>query len=202
MYNALTHTFACHRLLRYLARALVALGHYSEAAKALELYLELFSKSKETDPSKVARTLRRFRRAEAGVEVDPDDEKVGETEKEVEDEGESDFDSDEQFIRTAVLAVRVFCRYLDKPDKAVEFAEKARKVFDAENSPLKGDAALESKIEEALGLAVGAQAAKGACCRSGRESSRADLKHNRRQPFHSSCISCYRTLSPPKGSRP
>ncbi|ORY62875.1 hypothetical protein BCR35DRAFT_334838 [Leucosporidium creatinivorum] len=137
MYRALTHTFATHRLLRHLSRALVALGSHSEAAKSLSLYLDLFSKSKETDPRKVARELRRFRAAEAGEEqvdekVELDGEKEGEHE-----EGESDFDSDEQFVRTAVWATRVFVRNLGEPQRGLEFARKAREVFDASGEGIK-----------------------------------------------------------------
>lgn len=163
MYRALTHTFGTHRLLRHLSRALVALGSHSEAAKSLSLYLELFSKSKETDPRKVARELRRFRAAEAkGEELD---EKADETGEEEGEPGESDFDSDEQFVRTAVWATRVFIRNLGQPERGLEFAKKAREVFDETKEAIKDDQNLESRIEGALGVAIGAMAAKGGSSR-------------------------------------
>ncbi|KAK4058229.1 hypothetical protein OIO90_000968 [Microbotryomycetes sp. JL221] len=155
MYNALTHTFQSHRLLRHLSRALVALGRHEEAGKALKLYFELFNKSKETDPTIVAREMRKFRQAEHN-----NGSTTMETDKDTRQDVESDADSDYQFVETVTFAVRVFVKYLDEPDRAVEMAKRAREIFDDEKSELKGDAKLESKLERALGIALGAQAAK------------------------------------------
>ncbi|KAM0793005.1 hypothetical protein ACM66B_000498 [Microbotryomycetes sp. NB124-2] len=164
MYNALTHTFQSHRLLRHVARALVALGRHEEAGKALRLYFELFNKSKETDPTVVAREMRKFRDSEKKDQSDADTFAAEKDEADKVDgrgdELENDADTDEQFVETIVFAVRVFVKYLDDPDFAVEMAERARKLFDDEKSALKGNAKLESKLERTIGIALGAKAAK------------------------------------------
>lgn len=163
MYNALTHTFQSHRLLRHLARALVALGRHKEAGKALRLYFELFNKSKETDPTVVAREMRKFRDAEKKGEKGAD---TFEREREKVQDGdtepiENDADTDRQFVETMAFAVRVFVKFLDDPPRAVDMIKRARDIFDEDKSGLKGDTRLEAKIERALGVALGARAAKG-----------------------------------------
>ncbi|KAK4054711.1 hypothetical protein OIV83_000635 [Microbotryomycetes sp. JL201] len=163
MYNALTHTFQSHRLLRHLARALVALGRHDEAGKALRLYHELFNKSKETDPTVVAREMRKFRetekRGETGADAFAGEKQSAESKGQAE-EFENDADTDRQFVETVAFAVRVFVKYLDDPAFAVDMAKRARQLFDDERSKLKGDAKLESQLERTLGIALGARAAK------------------------------------------
>lgn len=205
MYHALTHTFASHRLLRHLARGLVALGEYEEAGKALELYRELWEKSRETDPRKVARELRRFRR-EGGSEGEKEKVEV----EEEESEGEDDFDDARQFVGVAVFAVRVFCRYLGRPERGLIFARRAREELDKEEGDegLKADKVLEGRVEEALGVAIGALAAKGALCfcLPDTETSRADAsprrtRTSRSQPPHPTLVTLDRPHPPPKSAR-
>lgn len=159
MYNALTHTFQSHRLLRYLSRALVALGRHDEAGKALRLYLDLFDKSKETDPTKINRELKKFH----GTNGDQGEKVSSSNAGTLDSAGESDTDTDAQFVDTMVFAVRVFCKYLDDPATGLKLAQRAKEVFEkSEGDTLKGDQRLESRLERALGVALGASTAKGA----------------------------------------
>jgi tetratricopeptide (TPR) repeat protein len=187
MYNALTHTFQSQRLLRHLARALVARGSHVEAGKAINLYVELFDKCRQTDAAQVAKDLRRLRRNsisqrgedEHRVQVDGEKEKNGE-EEEGEDKG-SDIDSDREFVRTLTFGTRLFCKYLGDPRRGWELASRAREVFDEKkDETLVEDKGEESRIERALGVALGALTAKGKSdlCGSRGRICYADLAHS------------------------
>lgn len=146
MYNALTHTFQSQRLLRHLARALVALGSYVEAGKAVDLYVDLWDKSKETDAKAVAREM-------AGGEVK-------EAEEEVVVVDEADVDEDRQFVEFAVWGTRVFERLLRREGRAFEIAERVKEVVDAD-ATLKEDSKLGEVVERALGVTLGSLVRKG-----------------------------------------
>lgn len=174
LYNALTHTFQSQRLLRHLVRVLTTKGSYSEAGKALKLYVELFDKARETDAAQVARDVRKFRGkahvekhhhektpSEGGGEKAPAE--AEEEEEPVDLEEDFDIDSDRDFVRTLTFGTRVFCKYLDDPAAGLKLAKRARAVFDEKKDPaLAADKSEESRIERALGVALGALTAKGA----------------------------------------
>jgi len=182
MYNALTHTFQSQRLLRYLVRSLTVAERYEEAGKALKLYFELWEKARETDAKGVAREMKSLRR-KAGVESNTsnrsregttewvkvgDDEKGRESVKEkVEEEGEvqdgHDMDSDREFIELGSFGVRLLCRYLENPGEALRLSRKMKEVFEeGKEEGLKEDRKLNSLVEMAMGISLGALAAKGA----------------------------------------
>ncbi|KAL8277048.1 hypothetical protein RQP46_010582 [Phenoliferia psychrophenolica] len=166
MYNALSHTFQSQRLLRHLIYALTSKASYSEAGKALTLYLELFDKARETDAAQVARDVRKFRTransAAAGQppQLEPHSSPLVDK-KEGADGEEFDIDSDRLFVRTLTFGVRVVCKYLDDPVKGLKMARRARAIFDeGKDAKLKEDKVEESRIERALGVALGALTAK------------------------------------------
>lgn len=172
MYNALTHTFQSHRLLRHLARALVALGRHDEAGKAIRLYLDLFNKSKETDPEKVNRELRKYREPADGDRGEKGgfDEKSSKSGRslngDVTDEQgrrhtSTDTDHDAHFIETMSFGVRLFSKYLNDPATALTLAKRGREVLDASEDSVKSENVLESRVERALGVALGSLTAKG-----------------------------------------
>ncbi|KDE09737.1 hypothetical protein MVLG_00139 [Microbotryum lychnidis-dioicae p1A1 Lamole] len=154
MYNALTHTFQSHRLLRHLARALVALGQYDEAGKAVRLYFELWNKARETDAVQVAKDIRRLR-GESAPRLEHDDDR--------EDRYANDFDPDRDFVETAAWGSRLFCKYINDPKFGLELAKRAREIFDEKKDrQLAEDKVVLSKIERACGVALGALTAKEA----------------------------------------
>lgn len=177
MYHALTHTFQSHRLLRHLARALVALGRHAEAAKALKLYAELFDKARETDAVQVARELRQLheraareakgagatageREKEEEAELQAGREGLGERAKPEADEP-TDVDSDGEYVRTVAFAARVVTKYLGEPEEGYRLARRGREVFDeGKEAGLVGDKVAEARIEVALGLSLAALAIK------------------------------------------
>ncbi|GAA5890105.1 hypothetical protein JCM8208_002699 [Rhodotorula glutinis] len=178
LYAALSHTFQSLLLLRHLVRALSIAGRHLEAAKALRLYRDLWDKARETDAKEVAREMRVLR-ARAWKEARAAGGGAGEgVEKEKEkgiersgDEGgreegpyDSDIDTDRAFVDTALFGVRLLCRaQVGQPREAVELARRARAVFDeARDDELRADKEAEARIETALGVALGALAAKEA----------------------------------------
>ncbi|KAI5474152.1 tetratricopeptide repeat containing protein [Pseudohyphozyma bogoriensis] len=170
MYNALTHTFQSQRLLRHLIHALTAKGAYEEAGKALHLYTELANKTRETDAAQVAKDARKFRQktqaAEKGEAQGKRLELDFEKEKEAaEEEDDHDFDSDLEFVRTLTFGTRVFCKYLGKPEEGLKLARRAREIFEGSKDGTlggEGKKVEESRIERALGVALGALTAKEA----------------------------------------
>ncbi|GAA5875681.1 hypothetical protein JCM16303_003953 [Sporobolomyces ruberrimus] len=169
LYNALTHTFQSHRLLRYLVRSLTIAERYEEAGKALNLYVELWDKARETDAKRVAQEMKRLRKR-AGVDTpkrngEKSSEKSGlriegqEREEEEEEEEEHDIDSDREFIETAAFGVRLLCRYLKKPDEAVTIAKRMQEIRESgKERGLKEDQEVRGKVELALGISLGALA--------------------------------------------
>lgn len=166
LYNALTHTFQSHRVLRYLVRTLTVATRYEEAGKALKLYVELFSKARETNAKQIAKEMKHLRKR-AGLVVEVDTEKKfssslgrGENVTEVEDdddeEEEYDIDSDREFIEIGAFGVRLLCRYLDNPRDAVNLAEKMKDVLSESDSR-----EVRGKVESSLGIALGCLAKKG-----------------------------------------
>ncbi|GAA6051308.1 hypothetical protein JCM3770_006804 [Rhodotorula araucariae] len=173
LYAALTHTFQSHLLLRHLVRALTIADRASEAAKALRLYRELWDKARETDAAEVAREMRVLRarargEAEAGAEADGEKREkraLVRGDDEAEDRGpyDEDIDSDAAFVDTALFGVRLLVRQVGEPGEAVELARRARAVFDeGKDRQLRADKEVEARIETALGVALGALAAKEA----------------------------------------
>ena len=177
MYRALTHTFQSHRLLRHLARALVALGRHAEAAKALKLYAELSDKARETDAVQVARELRHLheraaREAKGGAATTEERDKQREADGQESREGlgekgggsaeSTDVDSEADYVRTVCFAARVVVKYLGDPEEGYRLARRGRAVFDeARDAGRVADGVAESRIEVALGLSLAALAAKG-----------------------------------------
>lgn len=169
MYNALTHTFQSQRLLRHLIRALTARGSYSEAGKAIHLYLDLWNKTRETDAAQVVRDVRKFRakaaQEEKGSSSAPQLPLLGEKnggDDLVADDEDFDIDSDRDFVRTACFGTRVFCKYLGKPSEGLKLAKRAREVYDEKKDQrLFGDKREESRIERALGIAFSSLTAQG-----------------------------------------
>ncbi|GAA5969963.1 hypothetical protein JCM3765_002325 [Sporobolomyces pararoseus] len=167
LYNALTHTFQSHRLLRYLVRALTIAIRYVEAGKALKLYLELFEKARETDAKRVAEEMKRLRKR-AGVDPGtPRNEKLEENLElnleRNEEEEEHDIDSDREFIEIGTFGVRLLCRYLEKPKEALKIAERMKKIRDdGREAGLKEDVEVRGKVEMSLGLALSSLANKEA----------------------------------------
>ncbi|SCV68439.1 BQ2448_560 [Microbotryum intermedium] len=169
MYNALTHTFQSHRLLRHLARALVALGQYDEAGKAVRLYFELWNKARETDAAQVAKAIRRLR-DDSAPRSEHDDER--------EDRYANDFDSDGDFVETAAWGTRLFCKYINDPKFGLKLAKRAKEVFDEKKDRrLAEDNVALSKIERACGVALGALTAKEADVESRPRQHAEALKH-------------------------
>jgi tetratricopeptide (TPR) repeat protein len=172
MYNALTHTFQSQRLLRYLIRALTARGSHVEAGKALHLYVDLFDKARETDAAQVARDVRKFRVGSVATEAEKFKEKYrsesddghGEngTADVAVDEEDFDIDADREFVETMVFGVRLACKYLEDPKGGLKLAKRARAIFDeGKDKSLVADKLVESRVERALGVALGALASKG-----------------------------------------
>ncbi|GAA5942233.1 uncharacterized protein JCM15063_002943 [Sporobolomyces koalae] len=164
LYNALTHTFQSHRLLRYLVRSLAIAERYREAHKALDLYVELWHKSKETDAKAVAREMKTLRARQTSVQDKTNklDEKDQFEEKDVrDDDDEHDIDSDSDFIETGVIGVRILCRYLDEPKAALEIAKKLQEVVKS-GATVQKDDEVRGRVELALGIAWGCLAAKEA----------------------------------------
>ncbi|SCZ90370.1 BZ3500_MvSof-1268-A1-R1_Chr1-3g01947 [Microbotryum saponariae] len=169
MYNALTHTFQSHRLLRHLARALVALGQYDEAGKAVRLYFELWNKARETDAVQVAKDIRRLR-GESAPRLEHDDDR--------EDRYANDFDTDRDFVETAAWGSRLFCKYINDPKFGLELAKRAKEIFDEKKDrQLAEDKVVLSKMERACGVALGALTAKEADVESRPHQHAEALKH-------------------------
>ncbi|GAA5866685.1 hypothetical protein JCM3774_001957 [Rhodotorula dairenensis] len=181
LYNALTHTFQSHLLLRHLIRALTIAGRYDEATKALRLYRELWDKARETDAKEVALEMRELRsramREAAGAgkgslsgekdsSTTPPEKDTHAPDAESESTGLNepfavDIDSDAVFIETVVFGVRLLCRYFgERATDAVELAKRAKAVFDQEkDASLKKDGGkVEADLERSLGAALGALA--------------------------------------------
>jgi len=160
-------------------RSLTVAERYEEAGKSLKLYFELWDKARLTDAKGVAREMKALRR-KAGVEntsvrsregtqewVKVGDEKGGEFIKEqVGGKGEvedgHDVDSDREFIETAAFGCRLLCRYLGDPKEAVRLGKRMKEVFEeGKEVGLSEDRRLNAKVEMALGISLGALAAKG-----------------------------------------
>ena len=151
---------------------------YEEAGKALKLYFELWDKARLTDAKGVAREMKALRR-KAGVEnssersregtqewVKVGDEKGGEFVKGKGEGGEvedgHDVDSDREFIETAAFGCRLLCRYLGDSKEAVRLGMRMKEVFEeGKEVGLREDRRLNAKVEMALGISLGALAAKG-----------------------------------------
>lgn len=146
---------------------------YEEAGKALNLYVELWDKARETDAKRVAQEMKRLRKR-AGVDTPKrNGEKLseksglriegqGREEEEEEEEEEHDIDSDREFIETAAFGVRLLCRYLKKPEEAVRIAKRMQEIRESgKERALKEDQEVRGKVELALGISLGALAHEG-----------------------------------------
>ncbi|BGP36935.1 hypothetical protein JCM10449v2_000837 [Rhodotorula kratochvilovae] len=170
LYAALTHTFQSHLLLRHLIRALTIAGRFLDAAKALRLYRALWDKARETDAAEVAREMRVLRARAKGEAAASEGNKGEKRPAEANGEGvraqgpyDEDIDPDGAFVDTALFGVRLLVRQVGEPGEALELARRARAVFDeGKDERLRGDKEVEARIETALGVALGALAAKEA----------------------------------------
>lgn len=136
---------------------MTAQSSYSQAGKALGLYVELFNKARETDSGQVAKDLRKFRANGNGTVEIEDGEKV-----EIEDTEANDVDSDRDFIETALFGSRLSCKFLNDPTTGVSMAKRAKEIFDEDKEDgLAADVDVEARIERALGISLGAATAKG-----------------------------------------
>lgn len=156
LYRATTVTFQSQRILRYLVDLLYSKGSYLEAKEALLLYCQLFARAKETGAGQQERRIKDSRQ-KANPDEDFHDDGGGFDEP---DDGPGgDFDSDEQYIHTLLIGVRLLVKQLDDPDLATTMAERAKQTVDGDEDRF--GAKMRSRVERMLGIAVGAQSSKG-----------------------------------------
>lgn len=180
MYRALTHTFQSQRLLRYLIYLLTIQAtstSYTTAGKTVKLYVELWNNTRLTDAKKVVRDIRKFRMNASNSTGTTSSTTNGNIIKSIEDdklekrqsrdlkstggieleEEDFDIDSDYDFIQTVIFGSRLFCKHLGEPKFGLELASRGKEIFDeAKDLKLGIDKILESSIERALGVALGA----------------------------------------------
>ncbi|GAA95304.1 uncharacterized protein L969DRAFT_292814 [Mixia osmundae IAM 14324] len=172
MYRCTTHTFQSQRLLRYLIPLHIATREYPDARKALDLYVQLFEKAKETNMAEVAQELvesqQQGNRGGSQRNGDAeDDDQEGSEASQAEDgqaepkapagHGETDFDTDEQFIDTVLLGMRLLCKYLEDPDAALAHSRIALKTL-ADSDALTDRQRIEARLQRMIGIATAAKA--------------------------------------------
>ncbi|GAA5915327.1 uncharacterized protein JCM6883_002403 [Sporobolomyces salmoneus] len=166
LYNALSHTFQSHLLLRSLIRTLTVSTRYVEAQKALKLYVELWDKARETDAKRVAQEMKTLRKRSGFID---EGEKLNEKgdleplEEKEEEEEEHDIDSDREFLEIGAFGVRLLCRYLNEPEQALNLAKRMKEVWkEGKEVGLKEDREVQTKVEGCLGVALACLAQKEA----------------------------------------
>ncbi|KAH9810668.1 hypothetical protein DFH28DRAFT_1097918 [Melampsora americana] len=155
LYRATHRTFHSHKILRYLVHLLSAQHAFEEAAQALDLYVQLFTKAKEIESPKGSPDPTR---PDPGV-GSPSDAMNSSVNQNGNSMEASDHDSDEDFIETLVFGCRIWIRFLLDPEKAFALITHASELIEANKTKSRPiDKSLEARVERFLGLAAGAQA--------------------------------------------
>ncbi|KAH8920481.1 hypothetical protein BT69DRAFT_1352347 [Atractiella rhizophila] len=161
MLAALQYTFHSNRLLRHLVKAQLVSKKYDACIRSVNLYVQLWTKAKETKLEEVAKTISRLHEAysrreaaEKGEEFDEEDENLR--------GDESDVDSNRDFVETVLIGLRVYLKYLRKFQEADELMKKLEKALDDfECSDVKQDKKLMSRVTRTRGIVDGALAEIG-----------------------------------------
>lgn len=159
LYRATQQTYHSQRILRYLIRLLSARQAYEEAAEALDLYVQLFTKAKETEAPKQSTTLQDIPQANghAAVDVESDNSPIA---LDILEAGDRDSDAD--FIDTLVLGCRLWLKFLSDPEKAWRLISLASELIESKkNTPHPGSVKLEARVARFMGITAGAQAEMG-----------------------------------------
>ncbi|CAG8518364.1 1508_t:CDS:10 [Paraglomus brasilianum] len=107
LYRAAKKTFHSPLIMRHLVNSLIALGEYDEAALALDAYIALVEKAKETQREDMERKLHH---AESSAKKFC----------EIEDAS--------NVIQTVLRGVYLMAKYLNKPKEALQYAQKAVEI--------------------------------------------------------------------------
>ncbi|CAJ0912615.1 6936_t:CDS:2 [Entrophospora sp. SA101] len=109
LYRATQKTFQSPRILRHLINSLITLGDYDEAELAVNAYIALVEKAKETNKSDVVKRM-----SSSGLN------KL--TEKFI------DVESNQDFMQVLITSAELMAKQLDK--KTLELANKAIKLIE------------------------------------------------------------------------
>ncbi|KAG9298511.1 hypothetical protein G9A89_016508 [Geosiphon pyriformis] len=129
LYRAAEMTFHSPRILRHLLNTLITMGEYEEAELALSAYIAMVEKTKEIQKKEIEQTL---------YNSNPYDSKAVEIE------------TTPDAVRTLLRGVDLMGKYLKNSTKALEYAEKALKLYHEDESKI--DTKLLAQIWRCVGV--------------------------------------------------